>query len=465
MELKDNFTNRYFKPENIKSQLDLINQPTGVDAMAEGLQRLGSQPAIGKSQRMSNALMTGIGSGLKASANDQRQEQINPLLKMTSQINAQNAYLEAQMQDQQQKAMQVKQLFSQNSYNLMNFSAANLAKDSNALNEISPALLRSYKQMFGDITIGSYSHTHDGTIFYENTETGKIDSVNIAQVIAQSGINPEELWGADASRVMAGLSAGARESFQNTQEMQRLALEKERAGIENTKSQANQHNAQATHLGMQDKKIESEIANPPLTPAQAKTKELNEGRFSKRTDEAEDKRILNNAYEQYIENILDAKEKGLTGKSPISTWKRFYAEKTGQSENMDVEEMLRITHANRVKELGGSNANQKQFEVAMASAPSITKDPDATIKFLDKVIEQNNEFLSETDYLGQTWESSNWQGQERSILNDYRSQTQPKEQKTRSTESDYVVMTNKETGEPMEVPANKVNLFKQNGYE
>jgi hypothetical protein len=60
---------------------------------------------------------------------------------------------------------------------------------------------------------------------------------------------------------------------------------------------------------------------------------------------------------------------------------------------MDIEEMLRITHANRVKELGGSNANLKQFEVAMDSAPSIKKDPDAVVDFLDKVIAKNNEFI------------------------------------------------------------------------
>tara|TARA_R110000737_G_scaffold345631_1_gene374413 strand:- start:513 stop:1724 length:1212 start_codon:yes stop_codon:yes gene_type:complete len=403
-----------------------------------------------------------MSSGLKGAANAKRQEQIDPLLKMTGELNARSSYLEAQMQEEQKKSMQVKQLFSQNSHNLMNFSSANLAKDSHALNEVSPALLRSYKQMFGDQTIGSYSHTHDGTIFYENNETNKIEGVNIANLIAQSGIDPKELFGDNAEQVMSGLSSGSREKHQNTQELQRQQLEKGQADINNVNSQANYHNAQSG-------KIEHDIANPQLSPAQTKTKELNEVKFHTRHENAEEKRVLNNAYDQYIDNILDAKKKGLTGKSPIAEWNRYFAEKTGQSENMDIEEMLRITHANRVKELGGSNANIKQFEVAMASAPSITKDPDATIKFLDKVIEQNNEYLDETDYLGQIWENSNWQGQERSVLNNYRAQNKAKsnkaDRKNTTQDTSYVIMVNQETGEKMEVPSDKASLFKQNGYE
>ena len=37
MQLKDNFTNRYFKPDLVKTQMDLVNQPTANDAWAEGL--------------------------------------------------------------------------------------------------------------------------------------------------------------------------------------------------------------------------------------------------------------------------------------------------------------------------------------------------------------------------------------------------------------------------------------------
>ncbi len=458
MQSEDNFTNRYFKPDLVKTQMDLVNQPTANDAWAEGL----SSSAKASNNSASQNLLSGMSSGIKGVANDKRKEELAQILKMTGELNARAAYMEAQNQEAEDVKIKVKKLFNDNSYNLRNFASANLAKDSNALNEVSPSLLRSYKQLFNDKTIGAYSHTNDGTIFYENNDSGKIEGVNIADVLAKSGIKPEELWGDDAWQVMSGMSSGSREKYENTQELQRLERDKQQANINNT-------NAQTGLYGSQTQKNENDITNPPMSPAQTKTKELNEVKFNTRHEKAEEKRVLNNAYDQYIDNILDAKKKGLTGKSPKAEWNRYWAEKTGQSENMDIEEMLRITHANRVKELGGSNANIKQFEVAMASAPSITKDPDATIKFLDKVIEQNNEYLDETDYLGQIWENSNWQGQERSVLNNYRAQNKVKnnkaDRKNTTQDTSYVIMVNQETGEEMEVPSGKVSLFKQNGYE
>lgn len=157
----------------------------------------------------------------------------------------------------------------------------------------------------------------------------------------------------------------------------------------------------------------------------SKSAELNEKKFNKRIEEVEDKSLLNDAYQQYIDNITDAKAQGLTGKTPLAQMKRYWASKTGQSENMDIEEMLRISHANRVKELGGSNANQKQFEVAMLSAPSITKDPDATITFLKKIIKKNDDFLRETDHLANVW-GDDYEGQEYAILKQYRGEQKKK---------------------------------------
>lgn len=268
MEPKDDFTDKYFNTDDIKTQIDLINQPTAGDAMAEGFLKQGSHPALGKAQSASNALMTGFGSGMKAAENRKRQEQLSPILKQIGELNARTAYLKAQRQDQRIKALKVEELFKQNSFNLMNFSKANLVKDTNALNEISPALLRSYKQLFSDKSIGAYSHTHDGTIFYENNDTGRIDSVNVAQIIAQSGIDPKKIWGDDADTVMAGLSAGAREKFKNTQELQRQQLEKGRADIDNTKAQTGLYEAKTG-------KAIHEVNKQPdvITPEEAVTQE------------------------------------------------------------------------------------------------------------------------------------------------------------------------------------------------
>lgn len=450
MELKDNFTNRYFKPDLIQKQLDMIKEPTATDAYADAFTQAGQQATNGPAGYEANALMSGIGAGLKAHANSKRQEDLSPILQMTGQVNAQAAYLEAQMQEQQQETMQTQEFLANQSYAFSELAKAATAGDTSAMNNIARGVLQAYKHTSGDAIIGDFDHYHDGNIYYTNSETGEKGGLNIAQLIYQSGVPPEQIFGPDYPMVMSAFSTGFKGQYENAQEMQRLAMEKEHAIIDQTKAHAGLYNAQV-------KNIENDIANPPLTPAQVKTKELNEVKFNKRTDEAEDKRVLNNAYEKYIENILEAKQKGLTGKSKLAEWKRYWSTITGQSENMDVEEMLRITHANRVKELGGSNANQRQFEVAMASAPSITKDPDATIEFLDNVINKNNEFISETDYLGDTWEKSQYQGQERAILNDYRNQQQKnKDKPNRGNLNNQTVTMQNAAGEIFQIPQNQV---------
>lgn len=192
----------------------------------------------------------------------------------------------------------------------------------------------------------------------------------------------------------------------------------------------------------------------------AKSRELNEKKFNERMEKAEDKKLLNEAYSQYIDNIENAKASGLTGKSKLAEWKRYWAKITGESENLDIEEMLRISHANRVKDLGGSNPNIKQFEVAMASAPSITKDPDATIKFLKNIIDKNNEFLDETDYLAEVW-GDDYEGQEYSLLKQYR-KLQKQNALERNKQEDMGQAGNK-LGEPVDA-GNKGSAITSDKY-
>ncbi len=192
----------------------------------------------------------------------------------------------------------------------------------------------------------------------------------------------------------------------------------------------------------------------------AKSRELNEKKFNERMEKAEDKKLLNEAYSQYIDNIENAKASGLTGKSKLAEWKRYWAKITGESENLDIEEMLRISHADRVKDLGGSNPNIRQFEVAMASAPSITKDPDATIKFLKNIIDKNNEFLDETDYLAEVW-GDNYEGQEYSLLKQYR-KLQKQNALERNKQEDMGQAGNK-LGEPVDA-GNKGSAITSDKY-
>jgi hypothetical protein len=257
MELKDNFTNRYFKPDLVKTQMDLVNQPTATDAYADAFSKGGQGAAKSSIDYEANALMSGIGAGLKGSADDKRQEKLDPLLKMTGQINAQSAYLEAQMQEEQQKTMQTQQFVKSQSYAFSELARAVTAGDMPASNNIARGILQQYKNTSGDPIIGDFDHYHDGIIYYSNAETGEKGGLSVSQLISQSGEEGAQSLGADYPLIMSAFSTGFKGQYENTQELQRLERDKQQANINNT-------NAQTGLYGSQTQKNENEMNSPPI---------------------------------------------------------------------------------------------------------------------------------------------------------------------------------------------------------
>ena len=164
MELKDNFTNRYFKPDLVKTQVDMINQPTTIDSYADAFTQAGKGAANGPADHEANAVMLGFGAGLKGHANNKRQEKLDPILKQAGQINAQAAYLEAQMQQEQQETMQVQQFLKSNSWSFLEGAKAITANDIPAVNNIMQGVWQNYKQFSGDPVAGDFDHYHNGNI-------------------------------------------------------------------------------------------------------------------------------------------------------------------------------------------------------------------------------------------------------------------------------------------------------------
>lgn len=241
MELENDFTEQYFK-----QYMDMLKQPNELDAYAEG--SYNAAKATDPKYAASQQVLSGVASGFKAAANKQRQEKLSPMIEQAGQLYQAEAMLRSQKQEFEARDIKVKNFFQQNAVNISNFSKANQAGDTEAINNIGSTLVRSYKQIFNDNTIGGYSHTHDGEIYYENLKTGKIEGISLASLISQLGLS-EALWGDDALKVMSGLSSGAKEKYQNTQELQRQQLAMGQANIDDKRSHTNLQNMQAGEIG------------------------------------------------------------------------------------------------------------------------------------------------------------------------------------------------------------------------
>lgn len=373
MELKDNFTNRYFKPDLVQKQVDMIKEPTATDAMAEGFQRYANLPANNAYAQLDNMTMAGIGDGMKAVANNQRQEQIDPILKMTGQINAQNAYLEAQMQEQQQETMQTQQFVKNQAFSFIELSKATAAGDTGAANNIARGILQSYKSNSGDPIVGDFDHYHDGNIYYTNAETGEKSALSIPLLLNKSGIAPE-LFGADYGMMMSSYSPGFKGTYENQQEMQRQQLEKGRADIANTEAQTGLYGAK-TGKAVQD------MQNPPLTETQKTMMQS----ANKHVEALQQKAITNKVLVETL-NEMDgwtdeAIAKGQVGSNLEAIYKRNLAKYyTGDNEAATLAEMAKQVFFNRIKEAGGSNPSTTEFNAVLETIPSVDKNPNAAKK-------------------------------------------------------------------------------------
>lgn len=240
----------------VNLEQDLINKPNWSDFMAEAFSKAGSAPVTKPGDFEANAALLGMGAGFKGAANQRRAEQSAPILEEAGRIRAKAAEIEAQTQESEQSRLLVTQLFKQSAVPIAQLSQASLARDVPAANEIAKGIYLNFKRALGDPTIGDFDHYHNGVIYYENLETGNIEGKNVIGLMYQAGIEPTSIWGQDAPMIEAGLSAGAKKNYEDSEKMRQLEMQGKSADVANKYSQINYHNAQTG-------KIQNEIANPP----------------------------------------------------------------------------------------------------------------------------------------------------------------------------------------------------------
>jgi hypothetical protein len=455
-ELKDNFTNRYFKTDNIKSQMDLINQPTEVDAYADAFNSQANREAKGPAQRNSNALMAGLGAGLKGAANSKRQEQLSPILKMVGELNARSAYLEAQMQQEEQQKMTMVKFLRENKTLIQDLGKAKVANSPDA-QKIAKYLSNKYSNTVGK-SAGQFNSfdTEEGKTFYDQADGSTIGYSFLDTIEPYA----KEAYGEQADDILQDLSPWHNKKFKEAEEVKNLALEKERAGIDNTKA----------HTGLYDAKAGK--TTQEMTPEHQQQLRNQKGVDSRSNHNASE--FVPKISEQYIKNnevissITEFKKilnnTSLTGGSGTAAVMRFIAEQTGNDENIVNAENAGQFYFEWMSDNSKGALSDRDMKNYMKTFASIDKNKGASINILNrlegKLKNQNSIFtkqleayekdpttnLHSLDILGHT-----------TISNGADNLNQGND--------NFVVMTNRATGEPMEVPADKVELFKQNGYE
>ena len=385
--MKDNFSNsnpfgrnKSKYSEHLENYIGMVNQPTAADAFGDAFSQAGSAPAVGAQAHEANALLSGIGAGIKGAANSQRQEKLSPYMQLTAQITAKAAELEAQAQEEEYRKQAVENFGQKKVPVVAEFNEAIKSNDIPRVNSIWRGLVADAAQSipgYEDLEGDSWNAA-GGYGLALNKRTGeyrKISSDELMSAVAPAAqLMYGDKWFDRFTYLNAGVAKDAALNYQNTEEMNKLDLEGRRAGIANQYSQANYHNAQTQGVKqeMNAPKYNKGVADHNL-------EYLKEARGSNLKNEA-----LADTLGDLIKYVELAKKEGAAGATPLASLTRKYQKITGSDKNATLAEMLKQVYFARVKEVGGSNPSGYELKVALDTMPSIDKNPDAALTILKR---------------------------------------------------------------------------------
>jgi hypothetical protein len=381
--------------ESLNQYQDLVNQPTFADYLGNAFSKVGSQPAMGEAQRMSNAMLSGMGAGISGAAAEERRQKLSPMLEQAGRITAKAAELEAQMQESEQNRLKITQFMKQSAVPIAQLSQASLAGDRPASNELAKGIYLNFKQQADDPTMGDFDHYHNGVIYYHNLETGAIEGENVIGLMYQAGIDPKTIWGQDAPMIEAGLSPGAKKSYEDSEKMRQLEMEGKRADVNLKQAHAGVYQQQANQI-----QNEMQAPKPKYSePVMNKLIETNQNWVNSLDKEQQSLETQSNAYKQIANLISREKEAfGRAGSGIIKTAQRAVNKSGTESErNQALIELYQQPLMAGIKQMFAGATSDRDVATFIAGLPSLDKNPDAAIQValeraaqLDNQVQKNN---------------------------------------------------------------------------
>jgi hypothetical protein len=367
--------------EYLDQYKDLVNEPTWADGVGDAFSSAGKGSAKHPEDHQANALLSGVGGGLKGAANEQRRAQLSPMLEQAGQITARAAEIEAQTQIATQSKMQVTQLFQQTAVPIAQLSQASLAGDINASNQLAKGVYARFKQGLGDPSMGDFDHYHNGTIYYENPESGVIEGRNIIGLMYQAGINPLEIWGQDAPKVEAGLSPGAKKNYENTEQMLQLEVQSKSLDNDLKKAHAGVYNTQAD-------KAKQEMNNPVDENAQKLDMEIKRDRATKNYTAIEKEMIPRLEASENVLGVYEAIEDirknnpSIVGSDYLTQAKRTFATTFGSDPDIDYANLKSVEFEKMLKPILGAQLGEKEGERVLNKFISLNQNVESIDRFL-----------------------------------------------------------------------------------
>lgn len=362
---------------------DVINRRNGIDDMGDAFTDQSKYPAINAKQKMTNALMGGIGAGLKASQSSIRDRKLQELEEQQKEV------IKYRMQLQQQYGQTKLREASIQGYALKRktdfFRANDLYKDGKTaeFNELMGELYNDVRKEYPNLlpNMGKYLHSLNGVSVFEKPN-GKKEVVDVKDAMQPFyDALPDE----DKERMIDLVSLPIRRKIENKNLLEDLQIEKYQSDITTNYAGANKDNAHADYYRGETAKVQNQRLNPPKydeKTAQHIAKSNIDWVNTMNTDVKKTERAAK-SHEMYADILTNENKDplGRGGNSLRAKIQRFVNfEGTESAKNQALLDLYQQPLLEEFKYYFGSKATDTDLNQFLGTLSSLNKDAGSSIK-------------------------------------------------------------------------------------
>ena len=327
--------------ESLEQYKDLVDKKGFADYLGDAFSKVGSGPAVGEAQRMSNAMLSGMGAGISGAAAEERKQKLSPMLEQAGRITAKAAELEAQMQQAQSYQLAINEFGQKYTPLVAEFAAAVNSNDPRATMMFKDLVNKAQMIPGFENLEGDSWNPSGGFGLALNTQTGEYRKITADEIVSAVAPAAQTIYGDQWFEKFMPLNAGfakdAAYAFNMKRQEDALGLEGKRADISNKYSQAGVHNAQAGLYSKQGQELDYKMSPEYLeSERQKKSLDYRSDHNAKHyIPEISQKYQKNNEVLTSIDNFKKIlNDTSLTGGSFGKRIARFVAEQTGNDEKI-----------------------------------------------------------------------------------------------------------------------------------
>jgi len=455
---------------------NMVNQNNWMDAVAEPFAAMADRPASNVDQKAENALMGGVAAGFKGAASNQREAKLAWLEEATKQVAMQEANLKMQVGKDETRKAELVNFTQQYKPELRKYNDAIKAGDEVSANNVMAKLAKGAMDNISGFKdqMGEFKFLYDGEAFF--SKDGETRGVSVKDLFGDIA----KALGDEARDFDQLTNSYTKQNFAESDFFKQQAMAE--AELKNNQIRANigVSNAHAGYYNAQTEEAKGAAQNPAKYSEQVLGNIQKENHAWVNTLHKEHKGLEKeaNAYEKIAQLIERSKDTwGAAGSGVIARAKQVIASSNGEDRDRQLAEMYKQPIMKGIKEIFAGATSDRDAITFLATTPDFDKNPQAAIQVAKERSTEIRQRLKEDklrrqvverDYgYTEPYNSLAVEEKVQELMNQGQTQGQdgnPNAWVENQNSEQMVVMTSPD-GSTYNVPSDKVEVFRQNGFK